>query len=567
MKLEIDLSQASVAGPYAGDMPNPSSAIQSLGDYAEKISASAKFSTGLLPLKGSGILSIQKGFGYEQVVIQKEPGVEKVRWGTSEGQSNKPIFDLAMPWRIIIVDFLNGNLLGARHYWSLEPIYSWEQQLYCVGLPNTNTTGYRGNTVGWICLYQTDNISKLPFNERVEYALTRVHGVSEPYNDSNMSSTDGPRFYGRQVPGHIFSDARKWATKTAKDGYEWVLDKGLLIGMTTHAPSPTNHNETWVSIESGGVPYTVGRAVNEQYQAYYSDIQFTKHFMGEVKKLPLNVLVPMFAPGSAAAVAKPAVSLVATTAKDLKTYFTKEIQPSFRVSDAQRKLMVGRATLTCNNCGNKEYEDQVCNVAYTQLSGTSEDPIFAMQKWCTSCANTYAVKVRGYDFLVYKSMSGMLSDGSYALKTQITTCHLCFAKYMASESKDVFIHQKTDEHSFQSRVGCISCYDDEDGESFSDVAVREYHSNLFYSRKDLVKHSLKQLASTGDTLEVVKVDVYMHSEDLPCACGVFVDPNSLTITLKTKKTCVGCIKDGQYCPVVNLTEKPPTVTTAQLATK
>jgi len=134
--------------------------------FYTRFSQFSAWDTGLLPVDGSGILSIRTAGEYTQFAYQHKPGLYHVNWGKSEGAAAAAYY-LAQPYRIIICDMKEGNLLGARMFYSPYPITSPSQPLYHVNLPNINCKGYRGNGVGWICLYQNEDWTQFPLNERI----------------------------------------------------------------------------------------------------------------------------------------------------------------------------------------------------------------------------------------------------------------------------------------------------------------------------------------------------------------------------------------------------------------
>lgn len=227
------------------------------------------FDTGLLPLDGTGLLGIRKAGNHTQVIYQYKPGMYYVNWGAYEKDSNYTKYYFAQPYRIVIIDFLDNNLLGARTFYAVEPAIHSNVQLYHVNLPNINCQGYRGNGVGWICLYHNEDWSKLPFNERLNRALERCSGV-EVYNDANMSETDGPRFYEQnEMPVYTYNPS-SWETKSANEGWEWTLDPSNWIPITvTSIDSQREHRKD-------GVPLTLLTAITGNYQAYYNDSYLPK---------------------------------------------------------------------------------------------------------------------------------------------------------------------------------------------------------------------------------------------------------------------------------------------------
>ena len=234
-----------------------------------QFSQRAAFDTGLLPLDGTGLLSIRKAGEYTQVAYQHKPGFYYVNWGATEKDPYAKKYYLAQPYRIVIIDFKSNNLLGARTFYSTVPVTHPDVQLYHVNLPNINCQGYRGNGVGWICLYLNEDWSNLPFNERLALAVERCSGV-ESYNDANMSETDGPRFYQSMFSNDSsFSylwNPSKWEDKSQQEGYEWTLSAPWIPILVQNIDSQDRH-----STESDAVPFTFKMAITGAYQAYYTD--------------------------------------------------------------------------------------------------------------------------------------------------------------------------------------------------------------------------------------------------------------------------------------------------------
>jgi len=229
----------------------------------------AYFDTGLLPVDGTGLLGIRRAGDHTQVIYQYKPGMYYVNWGAYERDSDYTKYYLAQPYRIVVIDFLSDNLLGARTFYTVEPAIHSAVQLYHVNLPNINCRGYRGNGVGWICLYHNEDWSTLPFNERLNRALERCSGV-EVYNDANMSETDGPRFYQeREMPLYTWSPS-KWEKKSTEEGWEWTLDSSNWIPIHVESrDSQGQHKEN-------GIPLTLVDAIIGNYSSYYGDTYLPK---------------------------------------------------------------------------------------------------------------------------------------------------------------------------------------------------------------------------------------------------------------------------------------------------
>jgi hypothetical protein len=242
--------------------------------FYTRFSQYSAWDTGLLPVEGTGTLSIRTAGIYTQFAYQHKPGLHHINWGKSEGASAAAYY-LAQPYRIIICDMKDGNLLGARMFYSPYPITSPTQPLYHVNLPNINCKGYRGNGVGWICLYQNEDWSHLPLNERIVRFIERCSGV-ETYNDANMSETDGTRFYQENSKPEYFWNPVAWEKKSSEEGFEWTLDENLLIPVLVQSMDKQGQHY------SNGKPLTFADALVGDYQSYYYDEEHTK---------PINAII------------------------------------------------------------------------------------------------------------------------------------------------------------------------------------------------------------------------------------------------------------------------------------
>lgn len=241
-----------------------------LYSFYTEFSQRAYFDSGLLPVAGTGLLSIRSALEHTQIAYQYAPGTYYVNWGRYERDASAKKYLLAQPYRIVIIDFLNGNIYGARTFYSPIPVTHPNVPLYHTNLPNINCRGYRGNGVGWICLYHTEDLTSFPFNEKLVKALERCSGV-EAYNDGNMSETDGTRFYQEFRPQHNFLwNPEQWEEKTSRDGWEWTLDEELWIPvLVTDLDHQDKHDHD-------GQPLLFVDALFGDYQAYYSDTLIPK---------------------------------------------------------------------------------------------------------------------------------------------------------------------------------------------------------------------------------------------------------------------------------------------------
>ncbi len=267
-----------------GNIQNVAPKEKRVEDFFYSLKDQAFFDTGLLPLDGSGTLSIRQALGQMQVVFQHAPGIYRVIWGDTEGDQDAGVYDLAMPYRIVIGDFVNGEFYGARHFYSTSPITSKDQILFHVNLPNLNCKGYGkhhggvGNGVGWICLYHNKpSIKDLNIGQKIANLIDRAGG-GEAYNDGNMSETDGPRFYKECYEEELQStndfeleeyehlwNPEAWEYISNKQGYEWTLQPDIWLPVKVKGIDDQQEH-----YESGEF-LTLGMAMDGKYRAYYGD--------------------------------------------------------------------------------------------------------------------------------------------------------------------------------------------------------------------------------------------------------------------------------------------------------
>lgn len=250
-----------------------------ISSFYNSFSKYAHIDTGLLPVNNTGLLSIRSAGNHMQVAYQYEPGMYRINWGSFEGDSSAKAYYVAQPYRIVVGDFLDGNFYGARMFYSLQPVTHPDVQLYHVNLPNINCKGYRGNGVGWTCLYRNHDITSYPFNEKLLYLLERCSGV-EAYNDANMNETDGPRFYADHYSNnpeysHLWNPS-DWESYSSANGIDWTLDENLWI------PIKVKSIDDQGSHFKDGIDFTFFVALLGNYAAYYNDTYLPK---------PINALV------------------------------------------------------------------------------------------------------------------------------------------------------------------------------------------------------------------------------------------------------------------------------------
>lgn len=363
-----------------------------LFSFYTEFSKKAHLDTGLLPVDGTGLLSIRSALNHTQVAYQHAPGKYYINWGSFEGDVNAVKYLVAQPYRIVIIDFLDNNILGARTFYSPYPITHPNAQLYHVNLPNINCRGYRGNGVGWICLYHKEDISQYPFNERLIKALERCSGV-EAYNDQNMSETDGTRFYQefRADKPYLYKPV-KWEEKTEKDGVDWTLDEDLWI------PVLVQDYDNQGSHDDEGKPLTFVDALFGNYQAYYYDKLKPKPVNAIARtdlELDYNQLLSAF---KQAYMASTSTTFQRINAFDLSVKVKENIstavvaQPAFTndFEDNDEEDEIQLTTIACNFCGTEDEYDAE-NEEFPEHFFLDESGIIS----CESCFDEYYVELPG----------------------------------------------------------------------------------------------------------------------------------------------------------------------------
>ena len=328
--------------------------------FYSSFSQFSAWDTGLLPVDGTGILSIRTAGEYTQFAYQHKPGLHHVNWGKSEGAAAAAYY-LAQPYRIIVCDMKEGNLLGARMFYSPYPITNPSQPLYHVNLPNINCKGYRGNGVGWICLYQNEDWSSLPLNERIVRFIERCSGV-ETYNDANMSETDGTRFYQEHKKPEYFWDPVQWEQKSSQDGYEWTLDENLLIPVLVKSMDQQSKHV------NGGVPLTFADALVGDYQAYYTDEVHTKPINAVIrpdKELDAKKVLSYFAASyNAAANKNHLLDNTFQSSQDIKEKVGSLEFTSSPLTNAPASHSSPNSLKVCNCCEEEHEEDEISGDYY-----------------------------------------------------------------------------------------------------------------------------------------------------------------------------------------------------------
>ena len=400
--------------------------------FYQNFSNYAAMDTGLLPVDGTGLLAIRSAGNHTQVAYQYKPGMYYVNWGASEGDPNAVSYLVAQPYRIVIIDFVDNNLLGARTFYSPIPATHPGIQLYHVNLPNINCRGYRGNGVGWICLYHNQDWSKMPFNERLARALERCSGI-EVYNDANMSETDGPRFYASKSKPSYITNPREWEDKSQAEGFEWTIDENLWIPIMVKSRDEQGQHYDG----EGSVPLTLGDAIVGKYNAYYNDSYHPKPINAltnpDLELDPKTVtswFVKSYNDSSTSFVGiDPFLQSQQTRQNIANTQLTPQsLKTSSDVPDSEN-------TVQCTSCEDLYDEDDVVE--------------HSDEYWCTDCFNETFVHCENTDEYLHQSDDNLYyneHDSEYydlgGFKNY-STCSNCSALHYVSHTDFILYHSKT----------------------------------------------------------------------------------------------------------------------------
>jgi len=534
----------SVEYSFVGDEKNETFSFQSkintfgvdhvsskdIKSFYVNFSKQAFFDTGLLPVDGSGLLSIRSAGSHTQIGYQHKPGMYYINWGGYEGDPNAEKIYVAQPYRIVIADIYNNNILGARTFYSPVPITYPDAPLYHVNLPNINCLGYRGNGVGWICLYHNEDISHYPFNEKVAKILDRCSGT-EAYNDANMSETDGPRIYRKFNKPSYLHDPQEWQRHSAINDISWTLDPDLWIPVLVKSMDAQGcHDEE-------GIPLTYGMAVTGNYQAYYTDPLLVKpvnQLTREDMSIKDMTIFNWFRSAYNTSISMGHTNVNSFTAASKVRNDQSIAEPVFVVSDEDEDEDEEFGdTFECSYCDNLYYENKVEN--YTILHNNivcghcfdsgeliyvshlddhclPNDPnlffveeldnFYYMPMWhekvkCNSCKKEHPydsennLQITEIEYYQDKSLSDVFEDSifyCYACAVENTTCECgkCskpipdIITNLKTFSLNVFnISSDTNELTSQIKFVCNSCY------SMSDV-----HERNLDITSDSIRHCL-----------------------------------------------------------------------------
>lgn len=563
MKYTLDLATQQVIGPFEKD-PTDGTTRVSLAEFVDTVKGNYPFSTGIIPTNGSGLISLQRGFGFEQIIYQLKPGIETIRWGAREGTVDKAIYNVALPYRIYIADYKNGSFVGCRHFFSPDPIFHWDQPLYVPNLPNTNCVGYRGTSVGWVCLYLNDNTTAYTFQERIEYFINRMSGVAEPYNDANMSETDGPRFYAARGADKFMTDPKKWQEKTVAEGYEWMLDRDLLKPFLVNM-APELHAEKYVD---NGTPYTLNHAANSPYSAYYNDHDYVKPWMKPFTELApatlMTVVTGVAAPSAKAVVAKKK----AETPEELAQLFASIPTPEVKDVNQVKDILNGRRILECANCKKRALKVENVSVKVSRNANSGDLlNIGHLQNWCEACVKTGAIKydqpsMGGWLYISKHILAYCDSEDQWLPQSETVSCGVCSSNFATANAAKYMIYHATkleDGSYVFSEHGCVNCVEEP-------WAVEDTQKlNILCSQ--MTKNTVHTLMNDPETngAKFKEITIWTLEEKTFCKCKMFaIEPTNAT-TINTMggvlDMCSGCTviqpgEDPKYVPAFNFGELP-----------
>lgn len=412
--------------------------------FYSALSNYAQIDTGLLPIDGTGLLAYRQAAEYSQIVIQHAPGVYRIMWGANEGDRQAKHYFLAQPYRIVVGDLLNGSLLGARMFYSPVPITSPSNELYHVNLPNINCRGYRGNGVGWVCLYHNEDWSNIPLSEKVARLMERCSGA-EAYNDANMSETDGPRFYASNGKPSYLSNPALWEEKTTNEGYAWTLDQDVWL------PILVKDRDNQGQHDPNGTPLTLGMALTGDYQAYYTD---------NLKTKPINALTRSDRSYSSDSVFQ--IIKLAYAKADASSEKQNDIDPyTTTISVRSEYTKTSKSSQYSDEDEDDEDETFRCYSCEEYFSTEENETFYDYNdnSICEHCINEYYIWMDNYQkFYPADDCVYLEHDDRYVLYTDkhlYTTCGSCDNSFY-NDSNNTKVVTRTNENGFE-YDSCIMC--------------------------------------------------------------------------------------------------------------
>lgn len=489
------------------------------------LSKDAFFETGLLPVDGTGLLSIRKGMGQTQIVYQHQPEKSLIMWGERERDPKAKMYHLAQPYRIIIGDIVNDSLLGARHFYSPLPITDLNQPLYHTNMPNTNCRGYgagyrrtnNGNGVGWICIYHTDTYAGMELGQQIRAMLRRAGG-EEVYNNANMRETDGVGFYRDKYAEKLGRKAKdfsylwtpdEWQKHTDKHGIEWTMNPDLWI------PILVKSRDIQGAHDDAGVPLTLEMAMYGDYGAYYTDPYRPKAVNLEHAKKPSKTWF-------IEALTKATKQSPVTKGTPVTTIPVEATKPQAPPRGVEGKVLTKEAAKpvvvgTCVFSGQNIYEgDEAFDTAYGPALSTFKQH--------------YGLCAASEQMWLWKDLEYWAqSDEYYAKAVQpIVSCVNCGAQYLDEDK------------TFDG--GCISCAETLTSD-LSDELIPKAEAVFVVARLSLDTEEVKTFILSPTEAQEIAV----------CGCGLLKPVDCLTENNQGTLCCETCIdQDHVWTPPENL---------------
>lgn len=350
------------------------------------------YDTGLLPVNGTGLLSLRKALNHTQITYQMAPDIYHVNWGSYEGDPTASTYVLAQPYKIIVADLINENFYGARTFYSPVPITYYENELYHVNLPNINCQGYNGTSVGWNCLYHNQDITDLTLSEKIINIIQRCSGV-EAYNDANMNETDGPRFYRSYYQDNdelsYLWNPVEWQNKTEQEGIDWTIDNHHWIPIKVLGID----NQFGHSTANDSQNLTLYMAMFGDYCSYYSDPMPTKPVNAlsrTDKSLPQDKIYTEFVKSFNSSSNTHTNFNQATSVAETRSNLSQTISPSIIDNSMQ-----------CDHCG---------ELAEDLMPADIKGEIGSI---CISCQENYFVYIESYENLCHIEDENVIFSETY----------------------------------------------------------------------------------------------------------------------------------------------------------
>ena len=478
--------------------------------------------TGLLPVDGSGILSIRTAGQFTQFAYQHKPGLYHINWAVREGDRYASAYYLAQPYRIIICDMQDGNLLGARTFYSPYPITSPTQQLYHVNLPNINCRGYRGNGVGWICLYQNEDWSELPLNERIVRFIERCSGV-ETYNDENMSETDGTRFYKSNNKPEYTWDPIEWQKKSEEEGFAWTLDESLWIPVLVKDMDHQGQHDP------NGVPLTFADALVGDYKAYYYD---------EVTTKPINAII------------RPDKTLDEATALSyfVKSYNNATTKPNALLNDTFNQAVKIKDSKSSSVLLSSLLENTVTSHSNSDQDDDEDEETF----YCTNCESTHHVDKYGFtDGNLNAICADCQSDSYVHVKNANAYIHADDENLIYSQHQSKFFHLKYD-----TVYSCPSCDFLYATDSVDEVEILKVKHSIFvidgesFCHECISESGIEVISCAGNCSTSIPFGVNSNDDSVTVKASVpsLNENGNISVDVKDKTFCAACSKQNFICP-------------------